>query len=104
MIHLRHFFVLFFFAWVSGQAIGQSAWKCGTDTRISLEGTSETSVLTCAEDGRPSILTFKSSSSAFPYSLIVTDEAGIIHLVTNRLSIDFDQFAIGITACMFYPI
>ncbi len=95
MIHLRHFFVLFFFAWVSGQAIGQSAWKCGTDTRISLEGTSETSVLTCAEDGRPSILTFKSSSSALPYSLIVTDEAGIIHLVTNRLSIDFDQFAIG---------
>ena len=95
MIHLRQIVVLLFFVWSSAPAFSQTAWKCGTDTRIALEGTTETSVLTCAEDGRPSILTFESSSSSLPYAFVVADEAGIIQLVTNRLSIDFDQFAIG---------
>lgn len=95
MIHLRQFIVFLFFAWSSVQAFSQTAWKCGTDTRIALQGTTVTSVLTCADDGRPSILNFKSSSSSLPYSIVVTDEAGNIKLVTNRLSIDFDQFAIG---------
>ncbi|MBK6949801.1 MAG: hypothetical protein IPH16_18565 [Haliscomenobacter sp.] len=95
MIHLRHFFALLFFVWSSTLAFSQTAWKCGSDTRIALEGTTETSVLTCAEDGRPSILTFESSSFGLPYTVLVTDEAGVIQLVTNRLSIDFDQFAIG---------
>lgn len=69
--------------------------QCGTNNRISLVGSSTSTVYTCAGDQLPSTLTFRSSALGVPYVLVVTNEQGTILSVTNRLSIDFDQLAPG---------
>ena len=69
--------------------------QCGTNNRISLLGSSLAEAYTCAGDNLPNVLAFRSSALGVPYVLVVTDVQGKIFLVTNRLSIDFDQLAPG---------
>lgn len=75
--------------------LAQQTGACGTQTRISLSTGGSSLVTLCNADRLPSVLTFRSSSLGLPYVILVTDEAGVIQMVSYRLSIDFDTLPRG---------
>ena len=95
MIFFRYISLCAFLVLGTTGIFAQQIGNCGTQTRVSL-GTGSSSLVTlCNSDKLPSVLTFRSSSLSLPYVLLVTDEAGVIQMVSYRLSVDFDTLPRG---------
>jgi hypothetical protein len=95
MLFFRYISLCTFLMLGATGTLAQQIGTCGTQTRISFSTGSSSLITLCNSDQLPSVLAFKSSSPSLPYVILVTDEAGVIQLISYRLSIDFDTLPRG---------
>lgn len=94
MKHYFYLLVLFCLFSFSTKVIAQNPENCGEGTTIALAG-GATEAFTCASDGKPDRLVFKTGLFYLPYVLLVTDEQDKIIDVSNQLTIDFEKYGPG---------
>lgn len=94
MKHYFYLWVLFCLSFVSTGLAAQYPENCGDGTKIALAG-GGTEAFTCASDGKPDRLVFKTGTFYLPYVLLVTDEQDKILDISPVPNIDFEKYGPG---------
>ncbi len=94
MKHYFYLWVLFCLSFVSTRLAAQSPENCGDGTKIALAG-GGTEAFTCASDGKPDRLVFKTGIFYLPYVLLVTDEQDKILDISPVPNFDFEKYGPG---------
>lgn len=94
MKHYFYLWVLFCLFSLSTKVTAQNPENCGEGTTINLAG-GATEAFTCASDGKPDRLVFKTGTFYLPYVLLVTDEQDKILDISNVPNIDFEKYGPG---------
>ena len=94
MKHYFYLWVLFCLSFISSRLAAQYPENCGDGTKIALAG-GGTEAFTCASDGKPDRLVFKTGTFYLPYVLLVTDEQDKILDISQVPNIDFEKYGPG---------